>query len=141
MHQAEQDAHKVEFRVRQKTQQLKYLLETKEKELVQQVHRQKQQVLSRLVSAKIELEDFKLKEQFPIKLFEILEEKLHAKELSLFTILSQTKYFKRLLEQTYTMRKSQSQTLIDQEGSETRLSLTVEAVEKSMHEVGEFLDK
>lgn len=57
------------------------------------------------------MEDFKLKEQFPIKLFEILEEKLQLKELPLLTILSQTKYFKKLLEQTYNMRKEQSKQL------------------------------
>lgn len=34
------------------------------------------------------MEDFKLKEYFPIKLFEILEEKIHLKELPLLTILS-----------------------------------------------------
>jgi len=51
------------------------------------------------------MEDFKLKEFFPIKIFEILEEKIHSKELNLLTVLSQTKYFKKLLEQTYNMRK------------------------------------
>jgi hypothetical protein len=51
-----------------------------------------------LVQEKIELEDFKLKEYFPLKLFEILEEKQFAKELPHTMLLCQTKYFKKLLE-------------------------------------------
>ena len=38
MHSAETDAHKVENTVRAKCQHLKYLLEVKEKELIQAVH-------------------------------------------------------------------------------------------------------
>ena len=44
------------------------------------------------------MEDYKLREYFPLKLFEILEEKLAAKEIPLMGILCQTKYFKKLLE-------------------------------------------
>jgi hypothetical protein len=55
---------------------------------------------------KIELEDFKLREYFPLKLFEILEEKLYGtKELPVVNLLSQARYFKKLLDQTYTLRK------------------------------------
>jgi hypothetical protein len=38
---------------------------------------------------KIELEDFKLREYFPIKLFEILEEKFYgSKELPIMSLLA-----------------------------------------------------
>lgn len=58
-----------------------------------------------MVQEKIELEDFKLKEYYPLKLFEILEEKQKKKELSMNMLLCQSKYFKKLLEETYNMRK------------------------------------
>ena len=55
---------------------------------------------------KIELEDFKLREYFPLKLFEILEEKLYgSKELPVISLLAQTRYFKKLLDQTQTLRR------------------------------------
>ena len=47
---------------------------------------------------KIEMEDYKLKEYFPLKLFEILEERIQSKDLSLMSFLSQTKYFKKLID-------------------------------------------
>jgi hypothetical protein len=47
------------------------------------------------------LEDIKLREYFPLKLFEILEDKMQTKEVQFLNLLSQTKYFKKLLEQTY----------------------------------------
>jgi len=50
---------------------------------------QKQKVLNQLVMDKIEMEDFKLREYFPLKLFEILEEKLYGtKELPVISLLS-----------------------------------------------------
>ena len=50
---------------------------------------------------KIELEDCKLREYFPLKLFEILEEKLYgSKEIPVVSLLAQTRYFKKLLDQT-----------------------------------------
>ena len=86
------------------------------------------------------MEDFKLREYYPLKLFEILEEKIQSKELSLMSILSQTKYFKKLLEQTYNMRKGQSK-LRDYDTSEQRIPMTIELVESKMHEVGHYLEK
>ncbi len=82
------------------------------------------------------MEDFKLKEQFPIKLFEILEEKLHSKELTTLTVLSQTKYFKKLLEQTYNMRKQAQKG----EALDAQVYLTIDLVDKKMLEIGEFVD-
>jgi hypothetical protein len=50
---------------------------------------------------KIELEDCKLREYFPLKLFEILEENLYgSKEIPVVSLLAQTRYFKKLLDQT-----------------------------------------
>lgn len=63
--------------------QLKYALEMKEKELIGSVNAQKQDFLGWLVREKIQAEDFKLKEDFPLKLFEILEEKIATKEITL----------------------------------------------------------
>lgn len=74
--------------------------------MITNVHLQKQKVLNQLVIDKIELEDFKLREYFPLKLFEILEEKLYGtKELPVLGLLCQTRYFKKLLDQTQTLRR------------------------------------
>jgi hypothetical protein len=49
MGKVETDSHKVESMIRAKTSQIKYLLESKEKELIGQLHIQKQQQLTELV--------------------------------------------------------------------------------------------
>lgn len=108
MTRVEADSHKIESLIRSKTSQIKFLLESKEKELISQLHTQKQKQLNDLVHEKIILEDFKLREYFPLKLFEILEDKIHSKEVQFNNMLSQTKYFKKLLEQTYQMRNQSS---------------------------------
>eukprot|EP00347_Sterkiella_histriomuscorum_P016401 403353329 len=140
MTKAESDAHKTEHLIRAKIQQLKYFLEQKEKECIQNVHMQKQKVINQLVQEKIELEDFKLKEQFPIKLFEILEEKVQSKELPLLTILSQTKYFKKLLEHTYTLHKEQSK-VRDVDPTQTTIPINTELIENKMLKISEFIDQ
>ncbi|CDW79206.1 UNKNOWN [Stylonychia lemnae] len=140
MTKAETDAHKTEHLIRAKTQQLKYQLEIKEKEAISNLHLQKQRILNQLVQDKIEMEDFKLKEFFPIKIFEILEEKVQSKELPVLTVLSQTKYFKKLLEQTYNMRKEQSKSR-DQEQQIALLQINTEVVEQKMQQIASFLDQ
>jgi len=88
MTRAEGDTQKVEAIVRSRCQQIRQLIDQKEKELIQGVHMQKQKVLNQLVMDKIEMEDFKLREYFPLKLFEILEEKLYGtKELPVISLL------------------------------------------------------
>lgn len=113
--------------------------------MISSVHLQKQKLLNRLVQDKIEMEDFKLKEYFPLKLFDILEEKLQAKEIPCLGILCQTKYFKKLLEQTYNMRKEQqlkaAKELDASVTSESKTVITIDLVEQRMVEVAEFLDK
>ncbi len=45
------------------------------------------------------MEDYKLREYFPLKLFEILEDKLYgSKDLPVISLLAQTRYFKKLLD-------------------------------------------
>lgn len=106
MTKVEGDTHKVESTIRGKCSQIRMIIDAKEKELIQTVHLQKQKVVNQLVIDKIELEDFKLREYFPLKLFEILEEKLYGtKELPIMSLLAQTRYFKKLLDQTYTLRR------------------------------------
>jgi hypothetical protein len=52
------------------------------------------------------MEDSKLREYYPLKLFEILEDKLyHTKEIPVVSLLAQTRYFRKLLDQTFTLRK------------------------------------
>ena len=86
---------------------------------------------------KIEMEDFKLKQYFPLKLFDILEEKIASKELSLLSILSQTKYFKKLLEQANSIKREQNM-----KPSENNITLpSLSMIDSKMHEVGVFLEK
>jgi len=101
MTKAEADTQKVEATIRGKCQLARQLIDAKEKEMITSAHLQKQKVLNHLVMDKIELEDFKLREYFPLKLFEILEDKLYgSKELPVVSLLAQTRYFKKLLDQT-----------------------------------------
>ncbi len=91
------------------------------------------------------MEDFKLKEYFPLKLFEILEEKLQAKEIPSLGILCQTKYFKKLLEQTYNMRKEQQMRSARESdpsvNNELKAVITIDLIEQKMIESAEFLDR
>lgn len=84
------------------------------------------------------MEDYKLREYFPLKLFEILEEKTQSKELSYNMMLCQSKYFKRLLEQTYNMRKEQAK--IKDNDVFMTLKVTPEKIERKMAEIGEYID-
>jgi hypothetical protein len=89
---------------------------------------------------KIELEDYKVREYFPLKLFEILEEKLYnSKELPVITLLAQTRYFKKLLDQTYTLRRNTAR-LRDADEFGSPFYLTDAVVEQSMQEIGSFID-
>ena len=57
--------------------------------MIQTVLSQKQQVLNQLVVDKIAMEDSKLREYYPLKLFEILEDKLyHTKEIPVVSLLA-----------------------------------------------------
>jgi len=91
-----------------------------------------------LVQKKIDLEDFKLQEYFPLKLFEILEEKQQKKLISYNMILCQTKYFKRLLDQTYSMRKNQSK--MNLEESFANLPLSADKIERLINDMAEMID-
>lgn len=141
MAKAETDTQAVERLLRGKGSQLRQLVEAKEKELIQQLHLQKQKVLNQLVLDKLELEDFKLREYFPLKLFEILEEKLYTtKELPTMSLLAQTRYFKKLLDQTYSLRKQTCRALGTDETT-CQLTLTAELVEQRMHDITQAIER
>jgi hypothetical protein len=86
---------------------------------------------------KIEMEDFKLREYFPLKLFEILEEKMYGtKELPVISLLAQTRYFKKLLDQTQTLRRQTSRIRDTDENNENyHLQMTPEIVDSRMQEL------
>ena len=67
--------------------QLRLLLDKREKEIIFKLQNNKQAYQANLVKEKIKLEDFKVKENFPLKIFEILEEKFKSKEMSLNLLL------------------------------------------------------
>ena len=67
-----------------------------------------------MVQKKIRAEEVNMREMYPIKLFEILEEKLSKKQISAVNFLSQTKYFKKVLDITCKTRDSQRKTGISQ---------------------------
>jgi hypothetical protein len=91
---------------------------------------------------KIELEDFKLREYFPLKLFEILEEKLYgSKELPTMSLLAQTRYFKKLLDQTYSLRKQSTANKGTEEANENyQITLTADLVESRMADIAQIID-
>lgn len=81
-----------------------------------------------------------MREYFPLKLFEILEEKLYnTKELPVITLLAQTRYFKKLLDQTYTLRRNTAR-LREAEELGSPFSLTDTVVDQSMQEIGSFIE-
>ena len=60
---------------------MKFALEEKERDLLIKVQTDKTMRINFLVKEKIKLEEYKLKEDFPLKLFEILEEMFSNKDL------------------------------------------------------------
>lgn len=56
------------------------------------------------------------------------------------SVLAQTKYFKKLLEQTFNMRKDQSK-LRDYDFTQQKIQITPELVEQRMIEVSSYLEK
>jgi hypothetical protein len=91
---------------------------------------------------KIELEDFKVREYFPLKLFEILEEKLYGtKELPVMSLLAQTRYFKKLLDQTYSLRRATAKIRdTDENNPAYHLQLTTQVVESRMQELASLIE-
>ena len=67
--------------IRSQIAHLKFALEEKERDLLIKVQTDKTMRVNFLVKEKIKLEEYKLKEDFPLKLFEILEEMFANKEL------------------------------------------------------------
>ena len=61
--------------------------------------------VNNLVKERIKLEEYKLKEDFPLKLVEILEEMFANRDLPYNIFLLQSIYFKKLLSTTIKQRK------------------------------------